>query len=148
MLEPEVSMIEIAPGIALDESEVHEEFIRASGPGGQHVNKTSSAVQLRFNVLESPSLPERVRARLVRQLGPRLTAEGEVVLTAQEHRSQVRNRQEALDRLVALIVQATIEPKKRRKTRPSRASQQERVEKKRLHSQKKQTRTRVRPSDD
>ncbi len=141
-------MIEIAPGIALDESEVHEEFIRASGPGGQHVNKTSSAVQLRFNVLESPSLPERVRARLVRQLGPRLTAEGEVVLTAQEHRSQVRNRQEALDRLVALIVQATIEPKKRRKTRPSRASQQERVEKKRLHSQKKQTRTRVRPSDD
>ena len=141
-------MIEIAPGIALDESEVHEEFIRASGPGGQHVNKTSSAVQLRFNVLESPSLPERVRARLVRQLGPRLMAEGEVVLTAQEHRSQVRNRQEALDRLVALIVQATIEPKKRRKTRPSRASQQERVEKKRLHSQKKQTRTRVRPSDD
>ena len=140
-------MIEIAPGIALEDSEVREEFVRASGPGGQHVNKTSSAVQLRFNVLESPSLPERVRARLVRQLGPRLTAEGEVVIMAQEHRSQVRNRQDALERLIALIIEATKEPKKRRKTRPSRASQQERVERKRIHSQKKQTRSRVRPEE-
>ena len=141
-------MIDVAPGIALDESEIREEFVRASGPGGQHVNKTSSAVQLRFNVIESPSLPEHVRARLVRRLGARITAEGDLVITAQEHRSQARNRQEALARLAALIEAAAKEPKKRRKTKPSRASQQARVEKKRLHSQKKQTRSRVRPTEE
>lgn len=140
-------MIEIAPGISVDDSEIREEFVRSSGPGGQHVNKSSTAVQLRFNVLDSPSLPEAVRAQLVRKLGTRITAEGDLVITAQEHRSQVRNREEALARLRAIIDEATRVPKKRKKTRPTRASQQARIQEKKKRGEKKSRRGPIRPGD-
>lgn len=140
-------MIDLAPGITIDDSELHEEFVRASGPGGQHVNKSSTAVQLRFNVRESPSLPNDVRARILRRLGSRLTAQGELVIVAQEHRSQARNRAEAVARLAALLEDAARAPKKRKKTRPTRASQQARVEQKRKRSATKQLRGRVRNGD-
>lgn len=140
-------MIELAPGIAVDDTEIREEFVRASGPGGQHVNKSSTAVQLRFNVLESPSLSDTVRARLLRKLGSRLTSEGDLVITAQEHRSQARNREEALARLRAMIEDGMRVPKKRKKTRPTRASQQARVEAKKKRGEKKQRRGPIRPED-
>jgi ribosome-associated protein len=141
-------MIEITPNIALNEEEIHEEFVRASGPGGQHVNKTATAVQLRFNVLTSPALPERVRARLLKLGGSRITTEGELVIVAQEHRSQARNRQEALERLIAMIQAAAKEPKRRRKTRPTLAAQQERIAKKKRRGHTKQMRGPVRPGED
>jgi ribosome-associated protein len=123
-------VIVITPGLTLDESEIEESFIRASGPGGQNVNKTSSAVQLRFDARRSPSLPDDIAVRLMKLAGSRLTQDGVIVITAQEHRSQQRNRDEALARLVDLIRQATIRPKTRRPTRPTKASKERRLESK------------------
>ena len=119
-----------AGGIEIDERELEERFIRASGPGGQNVNKLSTAVQLRFDVRRSPSLPDGVRARLERLAGKRLTRDGVLVITAQRHRTQERNRADALDRLVELIEHASIAPIARRKTRPTKASRERRLESK------------------
>ncbi len=121
-------MIRITDSIAIDESELKESFIRASGPGGQHVNKTETAVQLRFNVRRSLSLPNDVAVRLMKLAGGRLTQDGVIVITAQSERSQKRNREEALARLVELIRQAAVRPVPRRPTKPTKASKQRRVE--------------------
>ena len=123
-----VGMIRITPRIALDESEIEESFIRASGPGGQNVNKLATAVQLRFDVRRSPALTDEVRARLARLAGRRLTLDGVLVITAQRHRTQARNREDARARLVALIREAAVPPKRRRPTRPPRASKARRVD--------------------
>jgi ribosome-associated protein len=122
--------IRIAPGLMLDPAEIEESFVRAAGPGGQHVNKTSTAVQLRFDVRNSPSLPADVRARLERLAGRRLTREGVLVLVAQGERSQKRNREEALARLVDLVRAAARPPTPRKKTRPTKASKQRRLDSK------------------
>src|SRR5437899_7257985 len=117
-------MIRVTPHIAIDESELSESFIRSSGPGGQNVNKLSTAVQLRFDVRHSPSLPGDVRARLERLAGRRLTREGVLIITAQRHRTQERNREDARERLIELIRQAAVQPVRRRPTRPTRASRE------------------------
>jgi ribosome-associated protein len=121
-------MIRVTANISIDEREIEESFVRASGPGGQNVNKLATAVQLRFNVRESPSLSSAARARLERLAGSRLTRDGVLVIIAQRHRTQARNREDALERLVDLIRRAAIEPRLRRPTRPSRASRERRVE--------------------
>jgi ribosome-associated protein len=121
-------MIPVTAHISLDEREIEEHFVRASGPGGQNVNKLSTAVQLRFDVRGSPSLPPEVRARLERLAGSRLTRDGVLVIIAQRHRTQARNRHDALDRLIDLIRQAAVAPVKRRPTRPTRASRERRIE--------------------
>lgn len=121
-------MIPVTPRIQLDERELSFSFIRASGPGGQNVNKVSSAVQLRFDVRNSPSLPETVKARLETLAGRRLTLDGVLVLLAQQHRSQERNREDAVARLTELIRQAAVVPKARRATRPTLGSKRRRVD--------------------
>lgn len=133
-------MIPITSRIALDEAELSEEFIRASGPGGQNVNKVSSAVQLRFDVRRSPSLPDHVRTRLERLAGKRLTADGVLVITAQRFRTQERNRADALERLVALIQEAAKPVTPRRPTRPTLASKHRRLEAKSQRSSTKRLR--------
>ncbi len=123
-------MIRATAEIEIAEDELQWSFTRASGPGGQKVNKTATAVQLRFDVGASSSLPEEVRQRLVRLAGRRMTVDGVLVIEARRYRTQERNREDALDRLVRLIQQATIPPKRRRPTRPTAASRrQRRVEK-------------------
>ena len=131
MTAPAGRLIRVTAAISLDERELEERFIRASGPGGQNVNKLSSAVQLRFDVRRSPSLPDDVRVRLERLAGRRLTREGVLVITAQRHRTQERNRQDALDRLIELIRQAAVAPIPRRATKPTRGSRERRLESKR-----------------
>jgi len=121
-------MLTITPDLSIDEGELRETFVRASGPGGQNVNKLSTAVELRFDVRGSPSLPDDVSIRLQKLAGRRLTKDGVLVIEAQTHRTQERNRADALARLVALIRQAAIAPKPRKKTKPSRAAKAERVE--------------------
>ncbi len=121
-------MIRINDHIAIDESEVSESFIRASGPGGQNVNKLATAVQLRFDVRHSPSLPHEVRARLERIAGRRLTRDGVLVITAQRYRTQERNRDDALTRLIELIRAAAVRPTPRRPTRPTLGSKVRRLE--------------------
>jgi ribosome-associated protein len=123
-------MIRINDRISIDESELEERFIRASGPGGQNVNKLASAVQLRFDVRGSPSLPHAVRLRLERLAGRRLTRQGVLVIAAQRHRTQERNRQDALDRLIELIRRAAVPPVPRRATRPSAGSRERRLQSK------------------
>lgn len=120
-------MIPINDNLALDERELSETFIRASGPGGQNVNKVASAAQLRFDLRGSASLPEAVKARLARLAGSRLTEDGVIVITARRFRSQERNRTDARERLVALIRRAAEPPKPRRKTRPSAAQREDRL---------------------
>ena len=126
--------IRITDDISLDDSEIEESFVRSSGPGGQNVNKLSTAVQLRFDVRRSPNLPDAVRERLERLAGKRLTRDGVIVISAQRHRTQERNRQDALDRLVELIERAAVAPIPRRKTRPTRGSRERRLESKKRRS--------------
>jgi ribosome-associated protein len=121
-------MIRINARIAVDEREIGETFVRASGPGGQNVNKLSTAVQLRFDVRGSPSLPGDVKTRLERLAGTRLTRDGVLVITAQRHRTQARNREDALDRLVDLIRRAATPPVPRRPTKPTAGSRERRIE--------------------
>lgn len=135
-------MIQVTPDIVIDEGELEERAVRASGPGGQHVNKTSSAIELRFSVMKS-SLPDHVKQRLAQ----RTTLDGDIVIFAQEHRSQEMNRQAARERLFALIRQAAHRPKKRKPTRPTLASKIRRVEGKARRSAIKSNRGRVRPDE-
>ena len=125
-----MGLIEVTPRIAIDEAEIGESFIQATGPGGQNVNKVATAVQLRFDVARSPSLPEDVRRRLLAAAGRRITTDGVLVLTARRHRTQERNRQDARERLLALIRAAAVAPVPRRATRPTLASRQRRLEEK------------------
>ena len=127
-------MIQVTSSISIDERELEERFIRASGPGGQNVNKLSTAVQLRFDVRRSPSLPAGARARLERLAGQRLTRDGVLVITAQRHRTQERNRQDALDRLIELIRRAAVPPVPRRPTRPTAGSRERRLQSKKQRS--------------
>jgi ribosome-associated protein len=134
-------LIRITPDIAIDERELHFDFIRSSGPGGQKVNKASSAVQLRFDAARSPGLPEEVRRRLIFLAGRRMSEQGVLVIEARRFRSQDRNRQDAVRRLVALLRDAARRPKSRRPTKPSAAARQRRVEEKKRRSRLKRSRS-------
>jgi len=124
-------MILITPTLSIDENEIQESFVHASGPGGQNVNKVATAVEIRFDVRHSPSLSNTVRDRLIRLAGRRLTSDGVLIIQAQRFRTQDQNRQEARQRLIALIRQAAVAPKRRRPTRPTLASKHRRIESKR-----------------
>lgn len=137
-------LLPVTRSIAIDDSEIEESFTRASGPGGQHVNTTDSAVLLRFDVAGSPNLPDAVKLRLAELAGSRLTKDGVLVLRSEGARSQEMNRREVRERLVALIRDATFVPKKRRPTKPTRASQTRRVDGKVRRSSVKAGRGRVR----
>jgi len=138
-------MIRVTHHIGIDEREIEESFVRASGPGGQNVNKLATAVQLRFDVRHSPSLPDDVRARLEPLAGSRLTRDGVLVIIAQRHRTQARNRADALERLLALVRAAAVVPVKRRPTKPSRAAHERRIEGKKRRAGVKRLR-RAKPS--
>ncbi len=129
-------------GITIDESELSETFIHASGPGGQNVNKVASAVQLRFDVLHSPSLSDEVRVRLMRLAGHRLTKDGVLVITAREFRDQQRNRAAARERLFELVARAAERPVPRKPTKPTKASKHRRLDSKTRHSRLKKARGR------
>ncbi len=133
-------MIRITDAISIDESELEESFVRASGPGGQNVNKLSTAVQLRFDMRRSPNLPGDMRVRAERLAGRRLTKDGVIVLIAQRHRTQERNRADALERLVALLQEAAVRPTPRRATRPTRASRERRIDAKKRRGDVKRLR--------
>jgi len=135
-------MIRVTDTISLDESELSESFVRSSGPGGQNVNKVSSAVQLRFDARRSSSLPNDVAVRLMRIAGSRLTKDGVIVIIAQNHRSQDQNRQEARERLFGMIREASVRPTVRRPTKPTKASKQKRIEGKKRRSDIKKMRQR------
>ncbi len=141
-------MLEVTPDITLNDNEVELTFVRASGPGGQNVNKVSSAVQLRFDVRGSPSLSASVKRRLIELAAGRMTNDGVLLINARQFRTQERNRQDAVDRLAALIrLAAAPPPPPRRKTKPSRAARRRRRDDKKQQSQKKRLRGRVRSDD-
>jgi ribosome-associated protein len=139
-----MARIAVTPAISIGEDELQESFVLASGPGGQNVNKVSSAVQLRFDVAGSPSLDDDVRARLSALAGQRLTKEGVIVISARAHRSQERNRADARERLLDLIRRAAEPPKPRRATRPTKAAKRRRLESKKIRSHVKRARGPVR----
>jgi ribosome-associated protein len=141
-------MIRITDDIALDEREISFDFIRSSGPGGQNVNKVSSAVQLRFDVTHSPNLPEDVRRRLRRLAKNRINKDGVMVIEARRHRTQEKNRSDAQLRLIRLIRQAAVEPRKRKETAPSKQAKAARLAAKRRRSLIKRQRGAVRPDED
>ena len=141
-------MIQITTDISIDEKEIKMDFIRASGPGGQNVNKVASAVQLRFDVYGSPSLPDDVRKRLTLLSGNRINEDGILIIDARRFRTQNRNRQDAIDRLIELIEKSTIKPKHRLKTKPSVASKRRILEDKRRRSKRKRMRGPVRDIED
>lgn len=134
-------MLQISPSLTLPDSELTFEFVRASGPGGQNVNKVATAVQLRFDVRASPSLPEAVKARLMRLAGRRMTAEGVLVIEAKRYRAQEQNRADAELRLADLVRRALVPPKKRRPTRPSAAAKVKRLEEKKKRGGVKRSRS-------
>jgi ribosome-associated protein len=140
-------MIEITPSISLEDNEIEEQFIRSPGSGGQKVNKTATAVQLRFNARQSPALSNAVFLRLKPLAGQRMTKEGVVVITAHRFATQDQNRRDALDRLVELIRRAATPPKFRRKTKPTKASKQRRLDSKRQKSNIKKGRGRISRDD-
>jgi ribosome-associated protein len=140
-------MITVTPSIALAESEIEETFIRSPGPGGQHVNKTESAVQLRFNARKSASLTNAVYLRLKTLAGRRMTRAGVIVITANRFRSQERNRADAMERLVDLIRRAAVAPKPRRVTKPGRGAKQKRLDAKHKRSDIKKSRGKPGPQD-
>jgi ribosome-associated protein len=135
-------MIEVTASIKIDESELTFDFIRSSGPGGQNVNKVATAVQLRFDVRNSPSLPPDVKERLLKLAGSRVTVDGVLVIEAKRHRTQETNRQDAIDRLMLLLQRACQPPKPRKQTRPSASARRERLDEKKRRGQVKQTRGR------
>ena len=140
--------IDITGTVFILEREIREEFVRASGPGGQNVNKVATAVQLRFDVAGSPSLPAAVAERLIKIVGKRVTDDGVLIIIARRYRTQERNREDARQRLYEWIRKASQTPRPRRKTRPSRASIENRLDRKKRHAQKKRTRRSPRPPDE
>lgn len=132
--------IPVTGSLEIDEEEFEFDFVRASGPGGQNVNKVATAAQLRFDAANSPSLPEDVRSRLVGLAGRRATKDGVIVIEARRYRTRERNREDAIERLVALIQRAAERPKPRKKTRVGAAARRKRVEEKRLHGRRKRLR--------
>ncbi|MBW2471343.1 MAG: aminoacyl-tRNA hydrolase [Deltaproteobacteria bacterium] len=140
-------MIRITETVFIDEEEIQLDFIRSSGPGGQNVNKVATAVQLRFNVLESGSLSAGIRNRLKRIAGKKMTDDGILVIKARRYRSQDQNRKDAIDRLIELIRKAAVEPKPRRKTKPSRAARERRLAAKKMRSETKRLRRGVKRSE-
>jgi ribosome-associated protein len=140
-------MIQITDTVALDDREVEERFVRASGPGGQNVNKVATAVELRFNVRGS-SLPSEVKDRLVTLAGTRMTQEGVLLIDSREYRTQAQNRVAARERLVALIRKALVRPRRRRPTKPKAAAKEKRLTTKKLRGSIKELRGRARGSED
>jgi ribosome-associated protein len=140
-------MLEITPTLALEEEELSESFVRASGPGGQNVNKVATAVQLRFDLASNQSLSDDIKQRLGKLAGRRLTSEGILVIEARRFRTRERNRQDARDRLAELVRRALEPPKPRKKTRPSRRAKQSRLNDKKLRSKRKEGRRKPSPDE-
>jgi ribosome-associated protein len=136
-------MLIVTPALAIDDSEIEEHFVRASGPGGQNVNKVATAVQLRFDVARSAALSDEIRQRLTSIAGKRITSDGVLVIDARRHRTQAENRQDARERLAEMIRQATVRPARRRKTKPTRAAKQQRLDTKRRRAGTKKQRRAV-----
>lgn len=139
-------MIQVTPSLVIPDSEISERFVRASGPGGQNVNKVATAVELRFDPAQSSALSGEVRDRLRVLAGSRMTGDGVIVIDARRHRTQAQNREDARERLAELVRQALVRPRRRRKTMPGKAAVERRIETKKRQSDRKRGRGRV--SDD